>query len=501
MSGGGSSVDLDVITAEAGDILAGKTGIDPEGDPLPGTMTDRTNMGKSPGISYTYPTTPLHIGTYPQVNVATNGNQYLAICPPRGFYPGGGGAYTGVLASEISSIPALTPANAVAAHILNGETAWVNGNRITGAMTVNSLLSFSVAVVSGRRVTATWRNPNQAAGRPYSGVYIKYSTSGYPGTGGTQIYKGPGSNTSSGGTSTATFDLPNLGTRYYLSIYPYVTTSAGELLGGVLNAQVTTGNTITNTYTSSTTVSVPTGYTLADIFCVGGGGGSSGGRGPTYSCAGGGGGGGGMTATALNVAVSAGQSLAVIVGAGGAVSTSSNNGNGGASSVSRSGAVLCSANGGNGGKYTSLEQVRDGGDGGSGGGAGGYRGDGYYGGNGGSDGGNGNGCGNDTDIGRGMGQGRTTRAFGESGGTLYSGGGGGGGGGMSSGSSSSFGGGVGGAGGGGTGGTGQRYATGGAGGSANTGGGAGGGGASSRDSNDAGSGATGGSGIVLIRFH
>jgi len=49
MSGGGSSVDLDVITAGAGDILAGKTGIDPEGDPLPGTMTDRTNMGKIAG--------------------------------------------------------------------------------------------------------------------------------------------------------------------------------------------------------------------------------------------------------------------------------------------------------------------------------------------------------------------------------------------------------------------------------------------------------------------
>ena len=71
MSGGGSSVDLDVITAEAGDILAGKTGIDPEGDPLPGTMTNRTNMGKSPGISDSHPTTPVHVGTYPQVNVAT----------------------------------------------------------------------------------------------------------------------------------------------------------------------------------------------------------------------------------------------------------------------------------------------------------------------------------------------------------------------------------------------------------------------------------------------
>lgn len=469
MSGGGSSVDLDAITAGAGDILAGKTGIDPEGESLPGTMPNRGAVSQT----------------------LNAGGSYSI---PQGYHNGSGKVTANSLASQ-------TGGTAVAAHLLNGETAWVNGNRITGAMTVNSLLSFSVAVISGRRVTATWQNPIQAAGRPYSGVYIKYSTSGYPGTGGTQIYKGVGSNTASGGISTATFDLPNVGTTYYLSLYPYVTTSDGEYLGGVLNAQVTTGNTITNTYTSSTTITVPIGYTFADIFCVGGGGGSSDGRDPSAGCAGGGGGGGGMTATVLNVAVSAGQSLAVIVGAGGAVSTSSNNGNGGASSVSRSGAVLCSANGGEGGEYTSLEQVRDGGDGGSGGGAGAYRGDGLYGGNGGSDGGNGNGCGNDTDIGRGMGQGRTTRAFGEPGGTIYSGGGGGGGGGMSSGSSSSYGGGVGGAGGGGTGGTGQRYATGGAGGSANTGGGAGGGGASSRDGSYAGSGATGGSGIVLIRFH
>ena len=48
----------------------------------------------------------------------------------------------------------------------------------TGNMTVNSLLSFSVAAYSGRRVIATWTNPNQAAGRPYSGVIIRYDTEG-----------------------------------------------------------------------------------------------------------------------------------------------------------------------------------------------------------------------------------------------------------------------------------------------------------------------------------
>ena len=47
-------------------------------------------------------------------------------------------------------------------------------------MTVNSLLSFSVAAYSGRRVLLKWQNPYAAAGKPYSGVIIKASRGGYP---------------------------------------------------------------------------------------------------------------------------------------------------------------------------------------------------------------------------------------------------------------------------------------------------------------------------------
>ena len=91
MSGVGGGSGSDDCTATTGDVLDGATAIvkGSDDEPVLGTMTDRTNMGKSPGISNSHPTTPVHIGTYPQVNVATNGNQYLAICPPRGFYPGG----------------------------------------------------------------------------------------------------------------------------------------------------------------------------------------------------------------------------------------------------------------------------------------------------------------------------------------------------------------------------------------------------------------------------
>lgn len=401
--------------------------------------------------------------------------------------------------------------NATAAYVLNGYTFYNTNakSRLTGTMTVNSLLSFSVSLNSGRRVLASWGNPRQASGKPYSGVYIRYSTSGNPGkTGGTQIYKGSGSNTSSGATSTTYLTLPNLGTRYYLSIYPYVTCSAGEMTGSVLNAQVTTGGTINQTFTSSTTYTIPQGYTQVDIFCVGGGGGGSSGRGPRYDCYAGGGGGSGKTTTVKNIGVSAGQVLTITVGAGGTRASENYNGNGSASFVTRSGTTLCTANGGSGGDYTFNQTVRGGGSGGSGGGAGGEREtgpswrEGGVGGSDGSDGGD-NGAGG---VGRGGGggQGTTTRAFGESGGTLYAGGGGGGGGGQSSGSSVYQPGGAGGAGGGGKGGEGRRHnpdAEDGANGSANTGGGAGGGGASSSDSSYVGSGGLGGSGIVLIRVH
>ncbi len=421
MNGGGSSVDLDVITTGAGDIVKGKVGVDKDGEPVTGTL-------------------------------ALSGN-------------------------------------ATEAYVYNGKTFYSTDPKVkkTGGMTVNSLLSFSLAVISGRKVTASWGNPRQASGKPYSGVYIRYSTSGNPGkTGGTQIYKGAGSNTASGGTSTATFSLPNLNTKYYLSIYPYVTCSAGEMTGDVLNAVVTTGGEQTVTCTSSKNVTVPEGYTKADIFCVGGG--SSGGK-SSYR-----GGNAGFTKTTANISVTPGQILNVIVGAGGASNTSSSTSSlnkGSTSSVTRSGAELCSAAGGN----------QEDGKGGSGGASGaGYasREDGPYwpAGNAGSNGGDG--TSHDSTKTPGKGQGTTTRAWGNSSGTLYAGGGGGGGAYKNETAS------AGGAGGGGRGGDAGPYYTypgnPGSAGSANTGGGGGAGGHGGK-SNDHGAGGAGGSGIVLIKFY
>lgn len=352
-------------------------------------------------------------------------------------------------------------------HVLAGETAVTsdsNDDPGVGRMKVNSLLSFNVAAYSGRRVLAKWQNPAAAPGKPYSGVYIRYSTSGYPGkAGGMQIYKGAGNNTASGAWSQQYLDMPNLNETYYFSTYPYVTCSAGELTGEVINAIVRTAGSSIATITNTKNYTIPEGYTMADIFCVGGGG-AGGIQGLSNGENGGGGGGGGYTATSLNIGITAGQVLNCSVGSG-ALS-----GRGGTTSVSRSGSILCTADGG----YSAAK---------------------YVGANGGSRGGNGatyyysNGNANPGTVGYSdgaEGQGRTTRAFGEPGGTLYSGGGGGGGVGAVH-----FGPYSGGAGGGGAGGS---NGTSGGKGLDNTGGGGGGSGAGYRNS------APGGSGVILIRL-
>lgn len=383
--------------------------------------------------------------------------------------------------------------NAAVNHVLQGETFYSTNpkQKLTGTMTVNSILSFSVAAYSGRRVLLKWQNPYAAAGKPYSGVIIKASTGRYPAWDAPTwdaIYAGVGNNVAPGAWSQAFMDLPALNTTYYFTALTYVITSLGEIYSPVYDpstvkyAVCATNGPAVVTITGTQNYVIPEGYTQADIFCVGGGGGGGAGYRFTSNAyeQGGGGGGGGYTTTALNIGITAGQIMNCVIGNGGGGNTAINGpgGTGGTTSVSRGGIVLCTANGGKGG------------DGASGG----------YGGNGGSRGGSGGyndleprpvikAGGNGYADGAGTGsQGYTTRAFGEAGNTLYAGGGGGGG-------VSRSNPGAGGAGGGGAGGA--HNGTGNAG-AANTGGGGGGGGGAVYGTAIAGG--PGGSGVVLIRL-
>ena len=291
-------------------------------------------------------------------------------------------------------------------------------------------------------------------GTTYSITDIK-ATSGHKYNG---IYSGSTSGTITGTTSvylsfSQTSSIP---TFTYTGSYQLVDDNNNT----ISNTSTWTGNWKIRFLSSGTFTS--TSSIIVDIFAVGGGGGGD----ASGGC-------GGYTATKKTVKLQANTGYAITVGAGGAAGNA-----GGTSSF----ATFNSAAGGAG----------PGGSGGSGGG-----GSGYYlssrnyinGGNGGSNGSNGvNGWGTDG-YHNGYGQGTTTREFGESSGTLYSGGGGG---------SGHCGydfvnAGSGGAGGGGNGG----FAfTNGGNGTANTGGGGGGG---CKSDGSGYQGGYGGSGIVIIR--
>ena len=51
MTGGGGDADLDVITAEADDILSGKVIVDKDGNPLTGTLTLSGDAGAGDVLS------------------------------------------------------------------------------------------------------------------------------------------------------------------------------------------------------------------------------------------------------------------------------------------------------------------------------------------------------------------------------------------------------------------------------------------------------------------
>ena len=367
-----------------------------------------------------------------------------------------------------------------------------DGDPVVGVMKINSILSFSAQAYGGRQILLTWQNPYAAKGRPFSGVFVQYMTDRYPGKWeGTRIYTGYGNNANSGGWSSAVVTLPEFSKKYYFTCAAYATCYINgvqqDLHGDDFHAEASTQADIWLTFTASGSYTIPTGYSKMDVFAVGGG--SSGASN---------GGSGGYTASG-SLAITPGQTVNCIIGAGGIAYFSSS-------------AWRTSAGGQS---YITLDNVKiltaDGGDinnGGSGGGARGFL-NVHHGEdgdsdelNGGRNGGDGGADGSDGSIGSlvsgapptrndpGKGQHTTTRAWGNPDGTLYAGGGGGCGDRDSDWSANV---GRGGAGGGGDGGVGSAIP-----GTANTGGG-GGGNPSLKSYQPAP--ANGGSGIVLIHIY
>lgn len=286
----------------------------------------------------------------------------------------------------------------------------------TGDAPISNIQSFSVSPYSGKRVLAQWKNPATIPEGSFTGVKIEYSTSSIstPGSG-TLVYTGIGTTMVANESSSAYLDLPALATTYYLICYS--TSEHGN--GTAISAQVNTGTVTTTTVTSSRTVSVPAGYGHADIFLVGGG--SSGICGNSVSS--GSGGGAGYTKTLSNQAVS--SALTFVIGAGGAATSGSAHVASAGGSTTVSGGASGTVNGGS-NDYKTAHRGLDGGSGG-GGAAASTNNNSERVGNGGSNGSDGGKGFLETgfyETDGGTGQGITTRAYGETSGTLYAGGGG-----------------------------------------------------------------------------
>ncbi len=394
-----------------------------------------------------------------------------------------------------NSLASQTSGTAIPSHVLNGETFWTNGNKITGTMNLQSILSFNCAPYSASQIIFTWQNPQNG---PFSGVIIVGKAGGYPANinDGTRNYKGFGNNTSGGGVSSVVLGGFGVNVTYYFRVFSYCTVNGEEWLSGTTRIANTIIRQVTQVITTSMTWTAQSNISYIDVFCVGGGAsGAGGGAGNDDS---GGAGGGGYTTTIKNLQITPNASYSVIIGSGGSARPD-NSWYGEDGNKTTFGGTLVVANGGEGGGWY-------GGKGGSGGGgaasSGNYwTGEGANGGYGGSNGGNGgNGASghNSGDLAGagGIGQGFTTTAFMEYNGTIYSGGGGGGGAIARSGAGYDGVGGAGGNYGGGRGGGVAGVGNIGEAGTPNSGGGSGGG---RNGFVSAGSGA-GGSGICIIRY-
>lgn len=354
----------------------------------------------------------------------------------------------------------LTPSKILTGNtIFNVTGTGVGINNCAQISGLTATVGFSVA----GQVKLDWTNPSDGL---IKGIRIMYKTGSYPTsqTDGILFFDSndavlPTTYTKTGFIDGTTYYFRAFAYTYQNATRQYTTTTAGAQISAV-PLQIQGQQTIT----TSGNYTVPPGVVLLDVFMVGGG--SSGvamsyNNGQATGCTGGN---GGYTKIVTGIAVTPGQQIPVVVGAGGLPlagtwSGSISSGSGGITSFGN-----FSVNGGIGGSATS--STTNPGSGGSGGGSRGA--------NGGFDGSNGG-----SYIGTGgSGQGTTTRAFGNSSGTLYSGGGAG-----ASVNGTSY---TGGAGGG---------ANSGLSASVNTGGGGGGG--NSNSTTDAGA---GGSGIIIVRW-
>ena len=135
MPGGGGGVDLDVVTADARDILNGKVIVGPDGEPLTGSLELTGNAADSQvlaGKTY-YSTDAKTKRTGEMVNCGAVSPEGLnaggSYTIPAGYHNGSGKVTANSLASQTGG------ATAADGDVLSGKTYWKDGAKRTGTMT------------------------------------------------------------------------------------------------------------------------------------------------------------------------------------------------------------------------------------------------------------------------------------------------------------------------------------------------------------------------------
>lgn len=139
----GNYNDTSVVTAVAADVLANKVIVNANGETVAGTMTNNGAVSKTLDATATSYTVPkgYHSGSG-TVKITTETKTATPTKASQDITPTSGKVLSKV---TVAAIPAeyitTTDANAVAANILDGKTAYVAGSKITGSMPNNGDVS------------------------------------------------------------------------------------------------------------------------------------------------------------------------------------------------------------------------------------------------------------------------------------------------------------------------------------------------------------------------
>lgn len=157
MPGGGGGADLDLVTAQAGDVLAGKAIVGPDGEPITGTLAFTGTAADSQVLAgktyYNTDAETLRTGNMPErgeQNASLNCGQSCTILD--GHHNGAGKVTANSLASQTGVQNGKSAAGA--AHILSGYGAWVNGTWVNGGMASNGAMNAALNAGASKTIPA-----------------------------------------------------------------------------------------------------------------------------------------------------------------------------------------------------------------------------------------------------------------------------------------------------------------------------------------------------------